>query len=122
MDSFASTLIYSLIVTLFGMGIVFIVLVVLQYILEGMRIIFYRDKKVKKAAPQAEEVQVPAVSAAAPAVEAAEDEELIAVISAAIAASLGGKSNIVVRNIRRVNDMTPVWAKAGRNEQMSSRF
>ena len=50
------------------------------------------------------------------------DNELIAVISAAIAASMGGQSNLVVRSIRRVYDPTPVWAQIGRNDVMASRL
>jgi hypothetical protein len=36
--------------------------------------------------------------------------------------SLGGRNNIVVRNIRRVDDLTPVWGKVSRMEQMANRF
>lgn len=125
MNSFSDTLIYALIVTLFGMGIVFIVLVLLQYILKTMKVIFYRDgKKQDKTAPAAvEEKVVEAVKTEnIEEAETADDEELVAVITAAIASSLGRNSNIVVRSIRRVNDMTPVWGKAGRSEQMANRF
>jgi len=64
---------------------------------------------------------------AAPVVETAvaeeDDEELIAVITAAIAASMNTSiHNIVVSNIVRVNDATPSWGVAGRSEQMNSRF
>jgi sodium pump decarboxylase gamma subunit len=124
MNNFSDTMVYTLIVTLFGMGIVFIVLVLLQYVLEGMRVIFYKDKDEQGKAVKLVEVKAPAAVAVQP-VEAPayeEDEELIAVITAAIASSLGGRSSIVVRNIRRVDDMTPAWAKTGRNEQMASRF
>ncbi|MBN2898946.1 MAG: OadG family protein [Clostridia bacterium] len=52
-----------------------------------------------------------------------EDEELIAVITAAVAASLNTSiHNIVVSNIVRVSDATPSWGVAGRSEQMNSRF
>lgn len=52
-----------------------------------------------------------------------EDEELIAVISAAIAASMNTSiHNIVVRNIVSVNDNSPSWSKTGRIEQMNTRF
>jgi phenylpyruvate tautomerase PptA (4-oxalocrotonate tautomerase family) len=53
---------------------------------------------------------------------AAEDNELIAVITAALISCLGGRSNIVVRNIRRVDDRTPAWGKVSRTEQMANRF
>lgn len=52
-----------------------------------------------------------------------DDEELVAVISAAVAASLNTSiHNIVVTNISRVDDKTPSWGIVGRSEQMNSRF
>lgn len=54
---------------------------------------------------------------------AKDDEELVAVISAAVAASLNTSiHNIVVTNIVRVNDATPSWGIAGRTNQLNSRF
>ena len=51
------------------------------------------------------------------------DEELIAVISAAIASSMETSvRNIVVRNIIRVNDDTPTWGKVARIDQVNSRL
>jgi len=51
------------------------------------------------------------------------DEELVAVISAAVAVSLNTSiHNIVVTNIVRVNDATPSWGVAGRTDQLNSRF
>ncbi|MCL2437054.1 MAG: hypothetical protein FWD00_03335 [Clostridiales bacterium] len=51
------------------------------------------------------------------------DEELIAVISAAIAAFEGGKatSNLVIRKIIREQGQTTVWNNAGRADCMRSR-
>lgn len=117
-------MVYGLIVTLLGMGIVFTVLVLLQYILKLMEILFYRNKNKQEAVKQVVEAKAPAVAEPEPAetVEDEESDELIAVITAAVVSSLGGRSNIVVRSIRRVNDMTPAWARTGRNEQMASRF
>lgn len=51
-----------------------------------------------------------------------DDEQLVAVIAAAVMSCLGGNSNIVVRSIRRVNDLTPIWGKISRAEQMANRF
>ena len=49
--------------------------------------------------------------------------ELIAVITAAIACSIGvNESKIRVVNINRVNDISPSWAKNGRIEQIQSRL
>jgi Na+-transporting methylmalonyl-CoA/oxaloacetate decarboxylase gamma subunit len=50
-------------------------------------------------------------------------EEMIAVITAAIAKSMDTSShNIVVRDIRRVYDDTPIWGQTGRAEQLNSRL
>jgi len=52
-----------------------------------------------------------------------DDEELIAVISAAIASSMETSvRNIVVKNIVRVNDDTPTWGKVARIDQVNSRL
>ncbi|NLX76893.1 MAG: OadG family protein [Clostridiaceae bacterium] len=49
--------------------------------------------------------------------------EVIAVIAAAIAASMGGSgSDIKVRSIRRIGHTTPIWNVAGRNEYILTRL
>ncbi|HQA65593.1 MAG TPA: OadG family protein [Bacillota bacterium] len=119
MTNFSDTFTYALIVTLFGMGIVFLVLILLQYMLKAMEIIFHREKKAAPAAaPAAAPVAAPQVNEA----EEASDDQLAAVITAAVISCLGGNSNIAVRNIRRVEDLTPAWGKASRTEQMAVRF
>jgi Oxaloacetate decarboxylase, gamma chain. len=51
------------------------------------------------------------------------DDELIAVISAAVAAAMGRPvSKIVVRSIRKLEPDTGSWAAAGRQTLMNSRF
>jgi len=116
-------MVYTLIVTLFGMGIVFIVLILLQYILKSMEIIFHKNKKVAPEAVKVPEAKaVEDVAAQVLPEEEASDDQLAAVITAAVISCLGGNSNIVVRNIRRVEDLTPSWGKAGRTEQMANRF
>ena len=123
MTNFSDTFAYTLIVTLFGMGIVFIVLVLLQYILKSMELVFHREKKAVPGMTQVSEVK--AVETAAAQVndaEAVDDNQLVAVITAAVISCLGGQSNIVVRNIRRVNDKTTAWGKVSRTEQMANRF
>jgi sodium pump decarboxylase gamma subunit len=53
--------------------------------------------------------------------EESNEEELIAVISAAIASSLKTSvNNIIVRNIVRVNDDTPTWGVVARINQINS--
>ncbi len=111
----------GLIVTLLGMGVTFAALIALSYLLDLLRIIFYKE-------PKKETVQaVPEKSVETEVVkeedENLDNEELVAVITAAIAASLQTTThNIVVRNIRRVQDTTPAWGKSGRIDIINSRF
>ena len=49
--------------------------------------------------------------------------ELVAVISAAVACSMGvNESKIKVVNINRVGNDSPTWAKNGRLEQLQNRL
>lgn len=49
--------------------------------------------------------------------------ELIAVITAAIAASMGGSSaDLKVKSIKRIGHTTPIWNVAGRNEYILSKL
>jgi len=50
------------------------------------------------------------------------DPEIVAAITAAIYCMMGASSNLVVRNIVRVNDTTPVWGRVSRRDVMSSRL
>lgn len=109
----------GLIVTALGMGVTFAALIALSFLLDVLRILFYKDPN-KKPVQVAIEKEVEPVEAV---VEESNPEELVAVITAAIAASLQTTThNIVVRNITRVGDVTPMWAKTGRVEQMNVRF
>lgn len=114
-------LVYGLIVTLLGMGIVFIVLIALSYMLDVLKILANNDKT-KKEVKKLETVE----NTIKPEIQEQEaekdEEELIAVIGAAIAAVMGSQGNIVVKSIRRINDQTPMWAKSGRQEQMFNRL
>ncbi len=99
--------------TLMGMGTVFIVLVIMIGCISCFKFIpalqekFSRKKKKAKAPDAEAAVQIsaaaPMAAAAEPAAAPAQDEELVAVIAAAIAASEGYESTdgFVVRSIRR---------------------
>lgn len=112
----------AIFVTLFSMGIVFLTLVVISFILSGFKSAFYKDEKktpVKK--------EVPPISDNAK-VESTEelvdnDEEIVAVIAAAIAAQTGeAVENIYIRNIKRATQNSPAWAVAGRQEAIQNKL
>ena len=113
----------SLVVTMLGMGITFVVLTLLWGMIAIMTKVL--TKPIKKAEPVVI-TQPSATPVAAPAKDATlveeTDESLIAVITAAIAASIQRPAQtIIVKNIRRSTGGTPAWASAAKQEQLDSR-
>lgn len=119
--SYGDRLLGTLIVIGLGMLITFVVLVLILFLTKLMSFIIQQIEKPKVSQP-VEPVQKQPVLAAETVQNEEADEELIAVITAAIAASLNtSMHNIVVSQIRRVPDSTPVWGKSGRSEVMTAR-
>lgn len=122
-------IIASLIVTVLGMGITFVGLIAIQYMIQ-LSSFFVRgvenkmNDKGNDKKPPAAKTEFVVVEPKEVSVDPNElTEEIIAIITAAIAASLETHtSNIVVKNIRRVGQITPAWSVAGRVEQLGSRF
>ncbi|QXM07253.1 OadG family protein [Crassaminicella indica] len=108
----------SLQVMFLGMTVTFVALCILWGLIIVMSKMLNKTEK--------EEKKVVEDSAIKPelALEKEDDEEeLVAVITAAIAASLQTSThNIIVRNITRVSDSTPVWGRMGRMEQMNNNY
>ena len=114
---------YGLSVALVGIGTVFVGLIILIALIKLMEIVMASAPGKKKAAEPAP--AAPAPVAEEP-VEETDDDELIAVIAAAVAAAMeqAGEENttgFVVRSIRRINN-APAWNRAGREEQVYSRM
>lgn len=102
----------TLIVTVFSMAIVFATLIVISFVLDGFKVAFHKDNKKK-------ETIVTKPEPTQEIVEEENSEELIAVIAAAIAASMNTPiDNIHIKNITRVSQSTPVWGRMGRQEQI----
>ena len=98
--------------TLIGMGSVFVVLIILCFLISCFKYIHMAEEKAGKSKKCGEEkpaqpapVSAPAAPApvpAAPVPAPAEDRQLVAVITAAVAAAMGTSSDgFVVRSIRR---------------------
>ncbi len=108
----------SLVITFFSMAVVFLGLIVLAMLISVL-------KKIggKKEAAATKETVTP-IKAEETVVEKVKeptvnDEELVAVIAAAVAASLGVSiPEINIRSIRRIPQSSPTWATAGRQEQI----
>lgn len=106
-------------VTVLGLAIVFSVLIVLMLILMLFKVIFYKDPK-KKTVKVEETASVQTVEVSEPQMN---EEELIAVITAAIAASLNTSTyNLQIKSYRRIEDKKPAWNKAGLRESINNRF
>ncbi|MCT4565936.1 MAG: OadG family protein [Maledivibacter sp.] len=107
----------SLQVTLLGMAITFVALMILWGLIIIMTKLLHTTQPTKKATNAVKPAPAPEVK---PQEDLGESEELVAIITAAIAASLNTSThNIVVRNIVRVADATPAWGRAGRVDQMN---
>ena len=108
-------------VTGVGLAIVFAVLLILMIVLMLFKVIFYKNpEKCEKKCEEKIET-VPEVPVQVP--QAPTDDELIAVLTAAIAASLNTSTyNLKIRSYRRIGDNKPSWRKAGITETINNRF
>jgi glutaconyl-CoA/methylmalonyl-CoA decarboxylase subunit delta len=120
--SFGDKLTAGLITTVLGMGITFSALVILLFIITWMNKLLNKTPApsaapVNATPPQTTEVAPPAPSTTE------NDNEIVAAITTAIAMSLKtSASNIVIRNIEKIDNSSPQWNKAGIIEQMNSRL
>lgn len=114
-------LIDSLLVLVIGVLVVFFGLVLLIGLVKIITMLTTDRKQKATEAPAAPaSVQAPAPVQAA-AVPASQDDTLIAVITAAVACAMEEGTAFTVRRVRRISN-APAWQKAGREEQIYSRF
>lgn len=107
----------GLITTVLGMGITFLALIILQFVIGLMA----RFSGVK--APVAEEFgpHPQQVATAVADEQRQNNDQLVAAITVALAVQLGTTaSNIVIRNIRKIEDHSPAWNKVGLAELMNN--
>jgi sodium pump decarboxylase gamma subunit len=106
----------ALITTVLGMGITFVVLILLQFVLGLFDKFAGPQEQPKAAAPKAapKKAEVEPVSQT--------DDELVPVIAASLAVMLQTPaSNIVIRDVRRLEDRSSPWSRAGVVDQMQTR-
>lgn len=119
-----SKLLFGLSVALIGMFVVFVGLVILIGVIKLIKLASpgqqdkasAADADVPAAAPRA--VPAPRAVSAAP---AGVSPEVLAAITAAIAAVWQGDTGFVVRRVRRLHN-APAWNRAGREDQTYSRM
>lgn len=108
--------------TVVGMGTVFAVLIILYVVMVLMRIFLYKEEG--KTAPsqgkqEPAKKKVPAVKEE----EEMNEEELIAVLTAAVAASLNQSTyNLQIKSFRRIGQVSPVWNTVSRKEQIENQL
>ena len=118
------TLIFGLTVTVIGIAVVFCGLVVLIGLIKLVAMATGSASRPRKEKAAPVPAPAPAPAPAAPVAQeqpVQADDTLIAVISAAVAAMMEDGSAFTVRRIRRVSNAT-AWSRAGREEQVYSRF
>ena len=117
-------LIFGLTVTVIGIAVVFCGLVVLIGLIKLVAMATGSASRPRKEKVAPVPAPAPAPAPAAPVAQeqpVQADDTLIAVISAAVAARMEDGSAFTVRRIRRVSNAT-AWSRAGREEQVYSRF
>lgn len=107
----------ALIITGFSIVVVFIGLIVISLLIDLLKNIS-GDKKSEVAKPVVAPVEKEEIVA-----NEVNDEELVAVISAAIAASMGlSVPQLNIKSIKRMPQTTPAWAVASRQDQISRKL
>ena len=114
----------SLIITVFSMVVVFVVLITISYLIDVLRITTNGKKnKEKSNGLNLAEVKQTIEDKKVETEKNMDEEELVAVIAAAVAASLGVTiPEINIKSIKRVSGSNSSWAEMGRREQISGRL
>ncbi len=109
-------------VTILGLLVVFVCLILIIVLVNILSVILKDRKKKEKAKPETKiEKVLEQPLPQAPVVEV-QDDELLAVLSAAVAAYMAPqKPGLIVRSYRRIGG-EPAWAKASRNAQIYNKF
>lgn len=107
----------GLITTILGMGITFVALVVLQFVIGLMAKLSAPRIREEATVEKVDELTEKVVGKA----PGENDEELVAAITVALAQQLRTSvSSIVIRNIEKVGQPSSSWHKAGIAEQMNN--
>lgn len=108
--------------TVIGLSIVFSVLIILMLVLMLFRVIFYKDPSKSNAKAAKTEPQ-PVAANAAKTDDDMDEGELIAILTAAVAANLNTSTyNLQIKSYRRTDNKMPAWNRAGITETINNRF
>jgi sodium pump decarboxylase gamma subunit len=120
--SASQRLMAGLVTTLLGMGITFLALVVLMFVTSLMEKIGGKEKA-PVPAPRARKTSQSSGGKTDVNRRGSNDEEIAAAITTALAVMLEtSTSNFVVKTIRRVEDSSTSWSRAGLADQLQRKF
>lgn len=120
--STSDKLIAGLMTTILGMGITFLALIILQFVIVWMDRICNR-KTTETTTAATLKKQSPATQQPREVEPETDSNELVAVIAATIATQLKTSiDNIMIKNIEKIDDRSPSWNRAGLIEQMNNRM
>lgn len=109
--------------TVIGLVIVFSVLAILMVVLMLMKKVFYKEPPKKPQSVAAQQPVKQPQNVSAPVKEEMDEEELIAVLTAAVAASLNTSTyHLQIKSYRRIEQKSPAWNKAGLRETIENRI
>lgn len=109
--------------TVTGLAIVFSVLIIIMLVLKLFEVIFSEKSDKPTTAVSAEKKAEPQQAAPVAVQSKMTDDELIAVLTAAVAASLNTSTyNLQIKSYRRIGSSRPSWNKAGVTETINNRF
>lgn len=112
----------AVLIFILGMGTVFAVLILLWAILKLMKVVFYREEK---SEPAGQQTSAPAPEPAAQPMNqaAADGDELIAVLTAAVAASMNTSTyRLKIRSYRKLGGPESVWNSVSRRENIENQL
>lgn len=113
----------GLMVTGVGLLIVFSVLIILMLVMMLMKKVFYKEPQKAETVQIEKKSDASANNVAPPTLNAAQDPNLIAVLTAAVAVCMNTSTyNLKIKSYRRVDNNAPVWNKAGLNDAINSRY
>ena len=121
--SMGERFINSLAITILGMSVVFVVLIIIAYSLELLRIIF-KEKNTKENQVLKNVAETTNVRNLMPATqENVEDIDLLLLITAAVAAEEDSSTDdFFVKSIKPLVQKDTIWASAGRQQNMSKKM
>lgn len=115
----AEALSEGLMTTFIGLVIVFSVLIILMLVMMLMKTVFYKPEKKEQAVKASEPVTVTEPEKA----EVVDEGELIAVLTAAVAACMDKPaSNLNIKSYKRIDGKASAWNRAGVRDVIDARF